>query len=263
MEAIFWCEFPEKVDWKQAKKLIKFKTEIYVAVKTRREYESWKKKIKSKNIQTGAWPKLTEEEGYWFSGHLDKEKIDRLKEFKGINIKVDIEPPFPGKKLRISRLLFTYFLPAIMRKGENNRYLEDTVRALRERVIISGFPLPTWITRRYGDITELGKKMEKNFISYTTLTSKTLTRMYIKCFAKKMIKKYGDKAIFAIGCTGKGIFGDEKTYRNIYDFKNDLQMIKNTGANKIVVFNLEGIMERADKKDWLKEIEKVTYDQFS
>lgn len=257
MEVIFWCEFPEKIKWEEAKKLINFKTAIYVAVKKRKEYESWKRRIKNKNIDVGAWPKLEKEEGYWFSGFLKKEAIDRLKGFDGLKIKVDIEPPFPGKNYGMLNLLFTYFLPHIIIKGKNNKHLQERMKQMRGRIIISGFPLPGWITRRYGDVTKLGENMEKNFICYTTLTPRRLTRFYIRRFAKSAIRKYGEKAIFAVGCTGKGIFGNESTYKKIKQFKEDLSMMRELGARKIVVFNIEGIMERKDRKEWLEEVRRV------
>jgi hypothetical protein len=261
MEAIFWCEFPEKIDWKQAKKLIKFNTEIYVAVKTKKEYQIWEKKIKSKNIKIGAWPRLTEEEGYWFSGFIEKEAIDQLKEFNGLKIKVDIEPPFPGKINGLG--LIRFILAHTLRKGENNKYLVETIRNHKGNIIISGFPLPGWLSKRYGDITVLQDNMEKSFISYTTMFPILVPRIYIKLFARRMLKKYRKKAIFAIGCTGKGALGNEKTYTRIEEFRKDLEMMKNIGAKKIVVYNLEGIMEKADREEWLKEIEKITYDQSS
>jgi hypothetical protein len=260
MEVIFWNEFPEKVDWKEAKKLLNFKTAIYVAVKTRKEYESWNKRIKTKGIEVGAWPKLDEKEGYWFSGFITKEAIDRLKQFDGLKMKIDIEPPFPGKRIKFIRRMFTYLLPFIIRKGKNNKYLEQTIRGLKGGIIISGLPLPGWVSRRYGDVTELGKNMEKNFIGYTTLTNKTLMRVYMKWFAKRALKEYGNKSMFALGCTGTGIFGDENTYKSIKEFREDLKMMKEAGAKKIVIFNIEGIMERKDRKEWIEEIRKITYE---
>lgn len=251
MQTIFWCEFPEKVDWDEARKTIKFDTEIYVAAKTRKEYEDWKKRVKTKNIGVGAWPRLDEEEGYWFSGHLEKEQIDKLKEFRGLKIKVDIEPPFPGKGFSMIKAAL-YLLRYTLRKGKNNQYLEETIKKLGDKVIISGFPLPGWITKRYGDITRLDRGMEKNFISYTTLFIRPISRWYAKRFARSMIKRYGNKAMFALGCTGPGVFGNERTYKNLEQFREDLKMIRETGAEKIVVFNIEGIMEREDREEWIR-----------
>ncbi|MFH1331891.1 MAG: hypothetical protein ABIH63_01260 [archaeon] len=257
MRVIFWCEFPEKTDWTAVNKLIDFKTEIYIASKTRKEYENWKKKIRNKNIKTGAWPTLTEEEGYWFSGFTKKEEVDKLKEFDKLDIKLDIEPPFPGRRLNLITMLFTYFIPHILKKGKNNRYLEEVIRKHRGKVIISGFPLPGWITRRFGDLTELSDNMEKNFISYTTLTPRTITRLYLKWFAKKAARKYGKKAIFGIGCIGRGIFRNEKTYENIEQFKQDVKLIREAGAKNIVIFTIEGIMERENRKEWVREIKTI------
>ncbi len=259
MEVIFWSEFPENVNWAQVKKLIDFKTKVYVAVKEKKEYERLSRKIRTKNIEVGVWPKLSDDEGYWFSGFVRKTSIDKLKEFNGLDMKIDIEPPFPGKHLKKVKLFFMYFLPHVIRSGKNNAYLEGVLKGLKGNIIISGFPLPAWITRRYGDVTLLQKNMEKNFISYTTITCRFLSRLYIKNFVKYAIKRYGNKAVFAVGCTGRGVFGNEKTYSNIKEFKDDLMLIKKAGAKKIAVFSIEGIMERSDKIDWLKEIKRVIY----
>ncbi len=256
MRVLFWCEFPERADWKAINK-IEFKTEIYIAAKTRKEYERWKKKVRSKKIKTGAWPTLSEEEGYWFSGFSKKEAIDKLKEFDGVDIKLDIEPRFPGRGISMTKILFKYLILNMIRKGKNNRYLKEVIRKRRGKTIISGFPLPGWITRRFGDITELGDNMEKNFISYTTMTPRKITRMYLKMFTRKAVKKYGNKAMFGIGCVGKGIFGDEKTYENIEQFKQDVKMIVEGGAKNIVIFTIEGVMERKNREEWLREIKTI------
>ena len=46
---IFWCEFPKKIDPKRIA-LIDFNTEVYIAVKSVKEFNYWKKKLKNKNI---------------------------------------------------------------------------------------------------------------------------------------------------------------------------------------------------------------------
>jgi hypothetical protein len=92
MAIIFWSEFPEQVDWNKVNKEIDFDTEIYAACKDRQEYLAWKKKIKNKHIKMGAWPILDKKDGYWFSGQTSKENIDKLDEFKDVDIKIDIEP---------------------------------------------------------------------------------------------------------------------------------------------------------------------------
>src|SRR3990167_5613281 len=130
----FWCEFPEKVNWKAFQKLIDFDSSVYVISKDRKTYEAWKKKIKSRNIEVGAWPALSFEEGYWFSGLCSKQSIDKLKEFNGLKI-----------------------------------------------------------------------------------------------------KKEGERAMFALGCIGHGIYGNEPVYRNVGEFDYDLQMLNELCVKNLVV----------------------------
>src|SRR3989344_4439459 len=93
---IFWCEFPEQVkDWKATDKLlkkIKIPVEVYTGVQSVNEYRKWKKKTR---IPMYPWPLLSRKEGYWFSGFSSKKSIDKLKQYKGIKMKIDLEPPIP------------------------------------------------------------------------------------------------------------------------------------------------------------------------
>lgn len=259
---IFWSEFPEQADWKKAAKLIDFKTEIYVTVKTKKEFLNYKKKIKSKNIRLGAWPTLPKKDGYWFSGYTDVKSIDKLKEFKGINIKVDIEPPIP--KGNYSKLkVLTWLLPYFLKKGKNNAYLKKTVEELSKeaKVIASGFPFPSFLLTRIGDDIEIKGNIRKNYIFYSTFFSrleKPLMRIWYKLFAKDKIKRYDDKVMFALGCIGPGIFKTEPVYKDIQEFEKDLLEAEKIGIKNVVVFHIEGILGRKNPRDWINAIKKFT-----
>src|SRR3989344_359555 len=98
MKVIFWCEFPKELDFKKLNNLMIFDTEVYFAVKNIKELNAIKKKMKNKNIKIGAWPVIDKKDGYWFSGFISKKDIDKLDEFKGLRVKIDIEPPiYKGK----------------------------------------------------------------------------------------------------------------------------------------------------------------------
>ena len=121
MKIIFWSEFPEKVSWKSVRKLFrgaKLKAEIYVASRSRKEFYLWKKKIECNEITVGAWPILSLEEGYWFSGFSEKSSIDKLKEFSGLKVKVDLEHPFPSYVYSNLNLL-VYYLKLIFLRGRD------------------------------------------------------------------------------------------------------------------------------------------------
>jgi len=123
---IFWSEFPEQVNWKKTLKLIDFKSEIYIAVKSKKEFLNYKKKIKSKNITLGAWPILPKKEGYWFSGFTSIKNIDKLKEFKGMKIKIDLEPPIPPFNYSNIKIIF-WLIKMYCKKAKNKEYLRAVI----------------------------------------------------------------------------------------------------------------------------------------
>lgn len=252
---IFWSEFPKTVDWQKVKNLIDFKTEIYVAVRTKKEYLSWKKKIQSKNIEVGAWPVLQKKEGYWFSGFTSKKNIDKLKEFKGISIKVDIEPPIPQGNYSKFQLL-TWLLPYFLKKGRNNAYLKTTIEDIgkKTRIIASGFPFPEFWLKRIGDNIEIKGKIRKNYIFYSTFSP--LSRVWYKRFAKNKIKKYGNKVMFALGLIGHGIFKTEPVYKDVKEFEKDLAEAEKLGIQNIVIFRIGAILERKNPEEWIKVIKQ-------
>ena len=249
MRIIFWCEFPERVNWDEVKKLIKFKSEIYVACKDKKGFLSLKNKIKSKNIDFGVWPILDLEEGYWFSGFLSEESINKLDEFKGEKIKIDIEPPFPGK----SKNSYLFLLKYLFLGGKNNKYLREKIIELSKnsKIVVSGFPLPLFFRKRYGHFDYDG--VEKSYIAYTTFF-KSL-RVYYSWFIKKELK-WDKELIVGLGCVGEGIFGNEPVYRNLKEFKRDLEWVKKMGVKNIVIFDISGLMNRRDREDWVEVLER-------
>ena len=95
---IYWCEFPEKCNWKKINDWTKnHKIVTYITCTSRENFEEKKLKIHKicKNIEINAWPTLSQEKGYWFSSFTDKKSIDSLNQYKGLKIKLDIEPPMP------------------------------------------------------------------------------------------------------------------------------------------------------------------------
>lgn len=247
MKILIWCEFPEQVNWKKVPKGL----DIYVAAKSMKEY------LKYKKYCSGVWPILSKGEGYWFSGYCSKEAIAKLKEFDGENIKIDIEPKI-SKLYRtsfIGKLLYPFILLSlgIPRK---NQYLKKTIENLRSKtVIISGPALPDFILRLYGDKIKLKPTWSRNYFLYPTLFGRFwLIRKYEEWFIKKKIRELKTQVMFSLGCTGKGIIGDEKTYKTLEEFKRDVSWLQNLGVKNPVIFSLEGIMQRKDSKNWFKFI---------
>ncbi|MBS3149933.1 hypothetical protein J4455_04560 [Candidatus Woesearchaeota archaeon] len=257
----FWCEFPEKVNWKAFQKLIDFDSSVYVISKDRKTYEAWKKKIKSRNIEVGAWPALSFEEGYWFSGLCSKQSIDKLKEFNGLKIKIDLEPPkrlVTYSKLAGIAYALEYFL---FRSYHNSSYLEETIYDLSRTtdIIVSGYPFPRRLSRRYGGDVKSNKNIRKNYFIYTSFFSspiKEWLNSYYRKFIKERLKEEGERAMFALGCIGHGIYGNEPVYRNVGEFDYDLQMLNELCVKNLVVFEVSGIMNRSNPKEWINAIKE-------
>ena len=239
MAIIFWSEFPEQVDWDKVNREINFDTEIYVACKDRQEYLAWKKKIKNKHIDVGAWPILDKKDGYWFSGQTSKENIDKLDEFKDVDVKIDIEPKiYHGRYSNIKTWL--WLIKWYVNPGKNKEHLLDKIKSLKSSVIISGFFLPRFFRRRVG----MEANGKKNFICYSTVGRIAFP------YYKFMIKKMSKDNFYAIGLTHPGVFGNEKAYKHKEEFVKDLETMKKLRVKNLVIYSLEGII----KRDWLDAV---------
>jgi len=243
---IYWCEFPDKCNWKNiAEWLNNKKIIVYIACTSRADYEIQKSKINkfSKNIEVNAWPTLTKEEGYWFSGFSSKKSIDKLDQYQGLKIKIDIEPQIlKGYNLFSA---FYWMIINLLKKPKNNIYLEEKIKSLSKNteIMISTFPLPKWILRRWGWIYL--KQCKYNYMYYSTFFPKWLLPIY-NFYYKYFFIKQSNHNFITIGLIGQGVFKNEPYYKNITEMKKDMKNIKN---KKFIFFNLESISNRG--KPWL------------
>jgi len=262
---VFWCEFPETIDWKKAEKVVKgMSLEVYVAVKSLKEYKKYKSKTK---LPIYPWPVLSKKEGYWFSGFTSKKSIDKLKQFKGIKMKIDLEPPIPQWKYGTVRIIL-YAIRKVFQKGENNEYLKEVIHKTAEKasgvvtkninLLINEFPFAKWYLKNQGTYLELRGSMKKNYMCYTTFAGsffRPLVRLYLKPFTKVAVKKNKD-VMFSIGLIGTGILEKEGIYRNVKQFREDLEMVKDSGAKQVAIYSLDGILKRNNPEEWVKIIKE-------
>ncbi len=266
MKVILWSEFPSSVNWREAKKLFRdsnLKAEIYVASRSKKEFFSWKNKIESSEIEVGAWPVLSKKEGYWFSGLCEKSSIDKLKQFSGLKIKIDLEPPFPSWDYNDFKFLL-FSLSLILKEGKNNNYLKETIDDLSKSstVLVNEFPLSRQVLSRSGIFYDLSKKKNiiKNIMLYSTIPNpifRPLVKAYLRNFAKNFIARNGSKGLsFSIGLIGSGILKNENTYRDIKEFAHDLDFIKKIGCQKVAIYSIDSIMQKKNPEEWIRFIKK-------
>lgn len=264
-KVIFWCEFPETMNWKKAEKLVKgIPLEVYVAVRTVKEYKKYKSKTK---LPIYPWPVLNKKEGYWFSGFTSKKSIDKLKQFKGSKMKIDLEPPIPKWKYGTIRILL-YAIRKVFQKGKNNEYLKEVIYDVAGKgsgvvtkninLLINEFPFAKWYLKNQGTYLELKGNMNKNYMCYTSFAGSffsPIIRIYLKPFTKWMVKK-DNSVTFSIGLIGTGIMEREGIYRNAQEFKEDLEMIRDSKAKQVAVYSLDGILKRKNPEEWTQVIKK-------
>ena len=257
---ILWSEFPETVNWKKAIKLIDFKAKIYIAVKNKQEFLNYKKKIKSKYISLGAWPVLSKKEGYWFSGFTPKESIDKLKGFKGMNIKIDLEPPIP--KFNYSNIKIIFWLAKIyFKKAKNKDYLRAIIYWLARnntKILVNEFPFPRFYMEKLGITIEKKKNMTLQLMLYTSIAGKTF-RPIIRWHNKRILKKALEKnenMVGSLGLIGQGILNTEGYYKNIQEFTKDLKMAQSAGLENITIYSIDAIMQRKNPEQWIKTLKK-------
>jgi hypothetical protein len=265
MKILFWCEFPEKCNWERLENILlknNYYTDIYVTSKSRKEFEKWRKIIrkKCKHIkEINVWPVLRKKKGYWFSSFNTKKDIDKLMEYKGLKVKVDLEPPLPKMKYSVF-FLGLYGVSKLVFPGKNRKYLESKIKELSKhsQILSNEFPIPAWASKRIAGHTDARKviNVEMNFISYSTFFTllRPIANMYYYMFAKSSIKKYKGKAMFSIGMLGPGIFRTEPCYKRPEQLKQDLELMKKAGVRKLAVYSIEGLSQRKNPDTWIKII---------
>ena len=239
---ILTSEFPEEVNWKKALKLIEFKSEIYIAVKNKKEFLKYRKKIKSKHINLGAWPTLPKEEGYWFSGFTSKKSINKLKEFKGMKIKIDLEPPIPLFNYNNIKIIL-WLIKLYFKKAKNKEYLRNVIYWLANnntKILVNEFPLPKCYLKKLGITIKKQKNMTLQMMMYTSPVGRffrPIMKVYNKIMLKKALRKNKDM-VASIGLIGPGILKTEGCYKKTEEFLEDLKMVQNISVKNIAVYSL-------------------------
>lgn len=262
-EVLYWCEFPLRADWKQLNSLFVsngMKAKCYICVESIEEFRDWKNKLRHfRGIEViGAWPSLPLEKGYWFSGFVDRKEIDKLGQYKWTKLKIDIEPPFRYFRMLtvVNALLWVMLHP--FRIAKNNLYLKEKIEASLKNndVMLSTFPLPDFILRRYGFFRN--SRFNYNFMFYSSIIPvffRPLYRLYYRLFMRHALKR-SKNTYFAVGLISKGIFNSEPEYKNASQLKSDLKFLSHNGIKNVVVYSIEGISQRKNPEEWVLAIKE-------
>ena len=264
---LFWCEFPERINWQKLNTFFKnqdFVADIGIVCTSKQDYLGKAKNIsKLSNVKLKrAWPVLSKLEGYWFSSQTSRKSIDSLDQYKGMKIKLDIDPPLPtiNSYKRNKFVMDAWLASQMFKKGKNQKYLWKKVHELIKSgdVMLSTFSFPRFIAKRMGVLYD--KKLSYNYIYYSSFIPKFLRGLY-NAYMSRFIKqklKFDSETYFAVGLLTPGIFNDEPCYKLISELDHDLKFLLKRGVKNCVVFRLGSFLELKDSARWLKVIKKYS-----
>lgn len=234
------------------------------------------RRAQARGIAVTLWPMLADGDGRWANIH-NVEAFDRfvraLVEMGGDVVRellIDLEPPIA----RMRSFLDGNF--DLLDKQRSHRRFLDGKRGLRR--------LMTWLGKRDIKTTAaviplvvydrpgktgwqwlLGTPVDGlpfdsiHIMAYTTLfegyTRGLLGRKDALALLDELsvaaAARFGARAGISIGCTGPGALGDEASYRELAELHVDLERVAASGVDDIALFDLRGVLRRADAPAWL------------
>ena len=265
MNFLFWCEFPDRMDWEKLNDVLEkndFSVRIGIACTSKEDYQKKAAFLSryEKIELVRAWPTLPKEKGYWFSSFTEKEDIDTLDQYRGMSIKIDVEPPLPlvPSYKEAQWYLYLWFSKMFFTKGKQKKYLQEKINSLSEEgdVMLSTFSFPLFFLKRLGLV--LSKKCSYNYIHYSSfipLIFKPLYKLYMTYFIKRRLAYKADTHI-AVGLITPGIFDNEPCYKNSAQLEDDLYFLSKMKVKNVVVFRLGSLIEKKNITPWIAVLKR-------
>ncbi len=234
MKIEFYEEFPNKKNLEKLK-LIKFKTRLFIAAKSIKEFQEFEKQAKKikKDVEVAYWPII--KNSYWISPFSNtKDLIDLFEGLEKIDnhLLIDLELPL-SKRWRM------YFKNILYLK-KNKKIIKKFMERNKKRITTAEYPLAfiSKIMKFIGLNYDID--VEKSIMWYSSMMSKPLNKKI-----KKNIKNIKNKKNYSIslGTLAKGILGDEPILSS-ENLEKDLKFVKKTGFDKVIIFRLEGINKK-------------------
>ncbi len=253
MNIHFFEEYPNQTNLNKLK-LVKFKSVVYVATKSFKQFDNLRKKISKINpkIECAYWPLL--KKSYWVSPFAYTEEIKALynellsnKQKKSLKVLLDLELPFIRKKLFLINLLSFFKNKKLIRKFFTDAKKLNIDILTAECASTSHF---------------VQKKLEFFGISYPVRNHKKIVMLYssmipvksiefkIKDYIKLRSKQLKDNLQIALGTIATGVWGNEPIL-SLEQFETDLKFCKDNKIDTVVIFRLGGLNE-----DYVKIIKR-------
>jgi len=239
MQIDFYEEFPTKENL-QKLKLIKYPIRLFVATKSIEEFKGLEKRVKQlkKDTKVAYWPIIRN--SYWISPFSNtKDLINLFRKLDSIKNHLLIDLEMPKNKTMMLKNILSFF----KNKSIIRRFMEEN-----KQRITTAQPIET-IFSRYIQIRgqNFNIKTEKSFMWYTSMLPNKINKIVKRKL--NYIKNKEDYSI-SLGTIAYGILGNEPIL-SPKNLEKDLQFVKRTGFNKVIIFRLGGL-----NKEYIKVINK-------
>jgi len=239
MKIDFYEEFPKKESIEKLK-LIKFKSRLFIAAKSLKDFQRFEKIVKKINnkVECAYWPIILN--SYWISPFSNT--LDLIELFDELNkccnhLLIDLELPL-NKRLILKNVLSYY---------KNRKLIKKFLEKNKNRITTAQFP--SSIISLFMKILGLDYNIniEKSFMWYSSMIPPIANK-----HIKKNLMKLKNKNNYSIslGTIAIGILGKEPIL-SPDNLKRNLEFVKKAGFNKIIIFRLGGL-----NKDYIKIINK-------
>lgn len=233
MEINFFEEFPDKKSLDKIK-YIKFNTNLYIAAKSKQEFNKIKSQIKNPLIKKIIyWPILNKKDGYYLSPFSNPKSLKKiLKECQNIPMLWDAE--FPRKRILILKNLYYFHL----NKYKINKFFKKNGKNVHTAEYNIPNKLGYYFLKKIG--LSFNPKKYKNIVVKMVYNS---LHLHNKKEFKKILKRYLDqynKFAVGLGTIGVGINNNEPDiHPNI--LKRDLNLANELGVKEAIIFRLGGL----------------------
>lgn len=252
MQIDFFEEFPND-DSLSKLRIIKFRTNLYIAAKSAKEFLFLKSRIKKSYRNVAGviyWPILEVNEGYWISAFSKTAAIKRItneltKTNNGLSALWDAELPILNKKLFLTQLPHFFTNREIIQEILVHKYSNHPI-------IVTAFH-KTGINRFFSSLActyfHSGSFAYIDMI-YTSLLKVKNKSSYLRSIIERNKNKFLEYSV-ALGLIGRGVEDYSTPLISPADLKRDLDIVQKEGIKNVVLYRLGGL-----NKNYLRVIEE-------
>lgn len=237
--------------------------------------------LEDAGVPVTLWPMLDDAAGRW----VNVRTVAAMRAFTSVlvdqanarplapplRVLLDLEPPIEDLRGVIASrsLLAMGRLARVLTSSAGGRDLEALVRALEAEgsqvsaalvpFVLADGPLGA-VSRLLGVPAAHGTFDPPWIMAYTTLfagysrghVDRDRAVRLLATAARRARATMGPSAAIALGCVGRGALGDEAVYVDVDQLAEDVQTAIREGIDRLALFDLGGVLERAEPERWLR-----------